>query len=453
MPSAAGGGCDQADEGRAGEGDEDDRPGALLGGEVEEAEGGEDRHDARGDDSGPGLSEGGGRCRRDGRPDDVACGGATGAGRPDHRHEGDDDGDGEAGATTEIEGFGEILTVLRIHPGADEDGGDETDDAGDERCRHPVGAASCRVALRVRDVTPHAPADEADEHSRADEGSTDGVRAGAIGVVELPDAGEAEGDTDDDTDEAGRVHHILAAEVEFVDGEHDKREAGEGTDGVHPVAGVPDVLVADPLPGEDLVEQAVSLVADAIFLGVDGEVVELADLNLIDDQLRETELGALQNEEGPQGHDEARERCSVDEEAVPPTESKGGEQRDRKGDPETETCAGCLAGDVADQQDGQDAERARGGARREIEFAADHQQRDGDRHDAKRCGGLVEDRLGTTGLAELDRDGPEENPHSDSANGCTDLGSNECSLEDPSVRQPLVGVRGCAGPGCGVTHR
>ena len=74
---------------------------------------------------------------------------------------------------------------------------------------------------------------------------------------------------------------------------------------------------------------------------------------------------------------------------------------------------------------------ARGGTRREIEFAADHQQRDGDRHDAKRCGGLVEDRLGTTGLAELDRDGPEENPHSDSANGCTDLGSNECSLEDP----------------------
>ena len=271
--------------------------------------------------------------------------------------------------------------------------------------------------------------------------------------MELPNAGEAEGDTDDDTDEAGRVHHILAAEVEFVDGEHDKREAGEGTDGVHPVAGVPDMLVADPLPGEDLVEQAVSLVADAIFLGVDGEVVELADLNLIDDQLRETELGALQNEEGPQGHDEARERCSVDEEAVPPTESEGGEQRDRQGDPETETCAGCFAGDVADQQDGQDAERARGGARREIEFAADHQQRDGDRHDAKRCGGLVEDRLGTTGLAELDRDGPEENPHSDSANGCTDLGSNECSLEDPSVRQPLVGVRGCGGPGCGVTHR
>ena len=53
------------------------------------------------------------------------------------------------------------------------------------------------------------------------------------------------------------------------------------------------MLVADPLPGEDLVEQAVSLVADAILLGVNGEVVELADLNLIDDQLRETELGAL----------------------------------------------------------------------------------------------------------------------------------------------------------------
>ena len=113
---------------------------------------------------------------------------------------------------------------------------------------------------------------------------------------------------------------------------------------------------------------------------------------------------------------------------------------------ETETCAGCFAGNIADQQDGQDAECARGGTRREIEFAADHQQRDGDRHDAKRRSGLVEDRLGTTGLAELDRDGPEENPHSDSANGCTDLGSNECSLEDPSVRQPLVGVRGCAAP-------
>ena len=82
----------------------------------------------------------------------------------------------------------------------------------------------------MRDVTPHAPADEADEHSCADEGSTDGVCAGAIGVVELPDAGEADGDTDDDTDETGWVHHILAAEVEFVDGEYDKREAGEGAD-------------------------------------------------------------------------------------------------------------------------------------------------------------------------------------------------------------------------------
>ena len=131
--------------------------------------------------------------------------------------------------------------------------------------------------------------------------------------MELPDTDEPQRKPNDHAGQTGRVHRVAAPEVVLVDGEDDEGQTGENPDRIDPVAGVPDVVVADPLAGEDLVEEAVALVAGVVGLGVDGEIVELADLDLVNDELREAELGALENEEGPERHDEARERCSVDE--------------------------------------------------------------------------------------------------------------------------------------------
>ena len=85
----------------------------------------------------------------------------------------------------------------------------------------------------------------------------------------------------------------------LVDGEDDEGQTGENPDRIDPVAGVPNVVVADPLAGEDLVEEAVALVAGVVGFGVDGEIVELPDLDLVDDELREPSLAPFRTKKDP----------------------------------------------------------------------------------------------------------------------------------------------------------
>ena len=108
----------------------------------------------------------------------------------------------------------------------------------------------------------------------------------------------------------------------------------------------------------------------------------------------------------------------------------------RDGEPEAESGTAELTGRLR-EHDHQDAHRSGHGAGGEVELPTDHEERDGDGHDAERR--RVVDQVGcTVGGAERDRDGPEEDPDADDTDERADLGSNEQSLENAAVGEPLV---------------
>ena len=96
-----------------------------------------------------------------------------------------------------------------------------------------------------------------------------------------------------------------------------------------------------------------------------------------------------------------------------------------------------LVPDILGQQDHEHRRGARHRSRRQVELAADHQQRHGHGHDPEdRRHVQVVGRAGRR--AEHVRQRPEEDPHRGGADQCADLGTHEQALDRPAERDPFV---------------
>ena len=104
--------------------------------------------------------------------------------------------------------------------------------------------------------------------------------ATGVGDVEHDDATDDDREADDELDEACRLAFALSlSEVHLVGGERQQGEPDEHGDQVDRVATGELVQCAIPFGSEDVVPELVSV-----------GVADVTHLDLIDDQLRETEL-------------------------------------------------------------------------------------------------------------------------------------------------------------------
>ncbi len=332
------------------------------------------------------------------------------------------------------EGEEEVRVVIGVHRGGDDDGGEEAGDADADVPDHLRGHDDV-AAIGHRLEAPVTEADQPHDGAGSDEGRTEVVAADPVGLVEHDDADHDAGRAAGEHWDAERVGVAAAArELHLGEGQDDQGDRQDDQDEEHAIALTPLVVVALPLAGEDRSPEVVA-----------ARLADVADLDLVDDQLREAELGADEDEEGTEGDDEARQGRAFDEHAVPVADRHREQERQRDRQPQVEAGAAALA-HFERQHDDQDAHRTGHGAGGEVELATDHQHRHRNGHDAERRGREVDEAGSAAGGAERDGDRPEEDPEAEHADHGADLRSDEEALEDPAVRQALVG----AGPVVGV---
>ena len=163
---------------------------------------------------------------------------------------------------------------------------------------------------------------------------------------------------------------------------------------------------------------------------VPGDLDQARDAHRAGDDLGEAEVDALQDEERRERDDEARQLRLHHHEAVEEADAGGEGERDDDRRPHAEAP---LGGQQAEQQAG----RAGHHAGRQVELAADHQQRDDDGHDAQRRGdvGPVGD---AAERAEAPRRGGEEQPDGQRADQRAQLRSAQQLRDEADLGQPVV---------------
>ena len=320
----------------------------------------------------------------------------------------------------------EVRVVVGVHHPGDDDRRGNTGDPDQEPLQHVRGHVE-RATLVCRLEAPRGVPVEPDDRSDGDDRGAEPVAGKSVGLMERDDPRHGDAGADDELDQPGRLERLaLAAELHLHDGDDDQRDREQQADRVDLVAVVEDVRRAVPLRGEDPVPEPVSV-----------GVTDVADLDLVDDQLREAELGADQHVVRGERDREAREAGLLDQPAVHVADRERDRQRERDRHPQREPGATELTG-LLGQHDDEDSHGAGHRSGREVELAADHQHRHGDGHDAERRGGVVDQVRGAVGGAERDRDRPEEDPDADDTDQGADLGADEHPLEQAPVSESLV---------------
>ena len=347
------------------------------------------------------------------------------------QHAGGGDADGEDHTPEAAAEEAELIGVGRIHDECQHDSDHHSTDADAD---HPQSAAveSTAVALH-RFVAGSAPCRDACQRPDGDDCPPQPIRCRAVGRQEHDEAeqrrrnstGERTGRRPRRRLGPSRVAHLQQPQQQCDAGQYEQPRP-------RPVAAVPDVLVADPLGAEDVVPEGVAL-----------RLIETLDDDLVGEQLAEAELGTDEDEERAQRHDEAGQRRAFDQRAVEPADRQCEAQRQRHGQVQAEARAPELAHLAAHQND-EYGGGAGHRARRQVELAADHQQRHRHRHDAEqRCD--VEEVGCAPGGAEGLRCQPEQQPHAGEAQQRTYLRTGEQLLDGPAIREPFIGPAGGEG--------
>ncbi len=242
--------------------------------------------------------------------------------------------------------------------------------------------------------------------------------------------------------------------------EHEQRDLGEGdghadraggllaaADGEDPVA----VLGAQQHPGgqgrEDQPPHDRDLHLDAAHVEGRGEqglglveAVHVADVvggDVAGDELGDGEVDALQDQEGGQGHQEARQAGLHQHPAVEGADGERGDEGDDHAHPDVH--GELVAEHAGGERGGDDGDT--GG---QVELAADHQQGDGQRHDAD-GGRLVQHGRHGAAVAERGGGDQEEDEHGDGAEEDADLGPGEQPQRHGAFPGPSVGLLGAGG--------